>query len=273
MIRVLIGNHSVLAKSVGRRFGGSTQSGDRSSWQTPGALRGRFAGAFNAKSATPNGYLHPAALLMPQTAGGIGSNTLVLGAGDLTGTGAMGKNAVANLDGSGDLVATGELVVSAVATLTGSGLITDAASVATLNAAATLAGSGDVAGGMRALAEAVATINAAGALTTAPGPAPGELSATISAAGDILSPSSLASAVWNAAASAFSDPTSMGGQLNFMYLLAHNKVVTDPTAGTMTIYDTDGVTVLYIADLWENTAGSQAYRGQGAERREEFDTP
>lgn len=47
-----------------------------------------------------------------------------------------------------------------------------------------------------------------------------------------------------------------------------NKTVTDPTTGVMTVYEDDGVTPYLTADLYENAAGSQDYRGQGAERRD-----
>jgi hypothetical protein len=47
-----------------------------------------------------------------------------------------------------------------------------------------------------------------------------------------------------------------------------NKQITDPAAGTMTVFDDDGLTVLAQGGLFEDAAGSQAYRGQGAERRE-----
>lgn len=47
-----------------------------------------------------------------------------------------------------------------------------------------------------------------------------------------------------------------------------NKMVTDPATGKVTIYEQDGVTVFAQASLFEDAAGTQAYRGQGAERRE-----
>lgn len=50
--------------------------------------------------------------------------------------------------------------------------------------------------------------------------------------------------------------------------ILRNKQVTDPVAGTMTVYDDDGSTVLLTGPLFEDAAGVQAYRGQGAERRE-----
>lgn len=47
-----------------------------------------------------------------------------------------------------------------------------------------------------------------------------------------------------------------------------NKQVTDPTTGKMVVYDDDGATPLAQGDLYEDHAGTQPYRGQGAERRE-----
>ena len=47
-----------------------------------------------------------------------------------------------------------------------------------------------------------------------------------------------------------------------------NKRVTNPTTGTQTVYDDDGVTVLGEGALYEDVAGSQTYRGQGADRAE-----
>jgi len=47
-----------------------------------------------------------------------------------------------------------------------------------------------------------------------------------------------------------------------------NKMITDPDTGVITIYDDDNVTPLRSGDLKEDKAGTQPYRGQGAERRE-----
>jgi hypothetical protein len=47
-----------------------------------------------------------------------------------------------------------------------------------------------------------------------------------------------------------------------------NKRVTDPATGQQTVFDDDGSSVLGQGALWENAAGTQAYRGQGAERSE-----
>jgi len=46
-----------------------------------------------------------------------------------------------------------------------------------------------------------------------------------------------------------------------------NKMITDPTTGIMTLYD-DAGNALLTAQLYEDAAGLQTYRGKGAERRE-----
>jgi hypothetical protein len=45
-----------------------------------------------------------------------------------------------------------------------------------------------------------------------------------------------------------------------------NKRITDPSTGKQTIYDDNGVDVLVQGDLFEDVAGAQPYRGQGAQR-------
>jgi len=61
----------------------------------------------------------------------------------------------------------------------------------------------------------------------------------------------------------------VGGEtLALIQGIVQNKTVTDPSTGIMTVYKPDGVTPLYTAQLYEDAAGVQPYRGQGAERRE-----
>ena len=52
-----------------------------------------------------------------------------------------------------------------------------------------------------------------------------------------------------------------------------NKMITDPVTGRITIYEDDGITELVAGDLFEDAAGTQPYRGQGAERRERLTGP
>lgn len=51
--------------------------------------------------------------------------------------------------------------------------------------------------------------------------------------------------------------------------LLRNKRVLDPTTGIETIYDDNGA-VLYTRNVYENSTGTQPYRGQGAERVERY---
>lgn len=62
--------------------------------------------------------------------------------------------------------------------------------------------------------------------------------------------------------------TEQAEQLALVLKLLRNKQITDPTTGKMTVYDDNGTTVLVQGDLFEDAAGAQTYRGQGAERRE-----
>lgn len=49
--------------------------------------------------------------------------------------------------------------------------------------------------------------------------------------------------------------------------LMTNRMHTDPVAGTLTVYDDDDTTVFLQADLFEDIAATQPYRGRGADRR------
>ena len=267
----LIGNYSVLNKNPGRALGGSTVADSRGAWNKSGALRCRYVApdGFDPKAAVPNGYNPPGSWQIALTSGGLSSNTLIDGTGAASANLAGGKNAEADLSGSGDITsATAALVVSAVATLTGTGTISAATANAVLQAVATLTGSGDATAALTALGNAVAGLTGTGTVSPVIY-ATGELEADLTPFTD-LSPQSLAAAVWNSVAAAYTDPATFGAQSAFLYALAHNKTVTDPTAGTFTVYDDDGTTVLYVADLWENAAGTQTYRGQGADRRDSF---
>lgn len=252
----LRGNYSVLNKTPGRLLSGNVASDTRAAWNAPGAMRGRYVqtGGFSALSSVPSGYRPPYSWQIAIKSGALASTNLIIGAGDLAAAGAMGVNGSVTIAGLGDVNAIGQLVVSAVAALTGSGDIANANLLAVLNAAASLAGSGDLAGAMNALGWA--TVVAAGT---------GDVSSTLTATGTMaaailpytdLSPEALAASVWSSTEGAF------------LYAVAHNRVVTDPVAGTITIYDTDDTTVLYSAALWADADGTTPYSGSGAERRD-----
>lgn len=72
----------------------------------------------------------------------------------------------------------------------------------------------------------------------------------------------VADAVWaHATAISFSD------KMDICSRILRNKTITDPTTGLMTVYADDGVTPYLTAQLHEDTAQTQTYRGQGAEVR------
>lgn len=53
--------------------------------------------------------------------------------------------------------------------------------------------------------------------------------------------------------------------------ILRNKLITDPSTGTMRLYDDDGTTLLLEADVFQDAAGATPYQGQGAERRERLE--
>ncbi len=224
-------------------------------WRDAGREKNRFTGgAMAVNAAAPFGYLAPYMWLMPLRSGGISASTLRgLGFQSFAITG--GRNGEVTITGTGSLSATGQLIVSAVASILGSGVINDADCKAYLNAAATLAGSGDLTAARTAIGHAAAALEGSASMTFTPR-ADGELGAAITVAGEGLTAASVANAVWDSP------------QGRFLYAVGHNKVITDPAAGTYTVYDTDDTTVLYVADLWEDAAGTVAYSGTGAQRRD-----
>lgn len=251
---MLIGSHSRLHywDRTTKRGSALVVGYVRTNWGQSGRIYNVYSD-IDDTSAVPVGYLHPNALVMPMKPGGMG--VTFRGAGDVNDLNlAGGVAAEATLTGSGDITsAIGQLIVSAAATLTGSGSLS-ADAVAFLNAAATLAGSGSLTAAIDAIGHAAAELDGAGSMTSTIR-ATGTLEAEITPFTD-LSPQSLAAAVWSSE------------QGRFLYALSRNKVVTDPAAGTYTVYDEDGVTVLYTADLWADAAGTTPYSGSGAERRD-----
>jgi len=50
--------------------------------------------------------------------------------------------------------------------------------------------------------------------------------------------------------------------------LLRNKVTTDAASGEMTVYDDDGTTVLFTADIYEDVAGTTPYEGTSINRKD-----
>lgn len=53
--------------------------------------------------------------------------------------------------------------------------------------------------------------------------------------------------------------------------ILQNKTITNPSTGQMIVFNDDGITPFLTANLFEDVDGLQAYRGQGAERRERLE--
>lgn len=266
----LLGNYSVILKSPGRFMAGTSVSGGRPQFNTSGAMRCRnvSAAGWSPLSAQPRGYLAPYAWLLPRTGGDMATWGQIVGTGTLTAAPTGGRNGEATIAGSGTLTATGELVVSGTAAIAGTSTVS-ANIVAALLGTATVAGTSTCTGTLDAEGYMTATLTGAGDLT-APRYATGELEAAISPFTE-LSPETLASNVWGALASENFAAGTMGEALNVSQIMLRNKTVTDPAAGTITVYDTDGTTVLYVADLFQDAAGTTPYAGAGAERRERLE--
>lgn len=163
----------------------------------------------------PSGNLHPNSWMMPQKAGLIASRNSILGEGTIVGAPAGGVNGIATLSGSGDLSGVGALIISMVAALTGSGTISNAAADAYLQLAAALSGTSTLAGLASALAHAAAALSGEGTVAaTSAATALGELAANLTVTGATLTTGNVASAVWDAIASANNELGSMGEQLN-----------------------------------------------------------
>ncbi len=64
-----------------------------------------------------------------------------------------------------------------------------------------------------------------------------------------------------------STATDMLQKMEICSKILRNKTVTDPSTGLMTVYADDNVTPFLVAQVFENTAQTQQYRGQGAEVR------
>ena len=212
---MLIGNFNVFNKTAGRFISGSSLADTRANFNKNGQNRNAFRGQGSVDGVTntqarPSGYLPPSAWVLPQTAGGMASRSLIAGSSDISnGNLAGGLNAESTLNGAGVISsASMQLILSAVATLSGiGGLSADIAGK--LEASADLAGAGDVTGALGALASAVAALQGSGTLTSSDLRAIAAISADITPFTE-LSPESLAAAVWNAAVAEFNATGTLG---------------------------------------------------------------
>jgi hypothetical protein len=88
-------------------------------------------------------------------------------------------------------------------------------------------------------------------------------SAGLIVAGGGAAPADIATAVW-----AHATATDLTLKMSLALKVLRNKMITNPSTGVCTIYDDDGTTVLLTGNIFEDVAGAQPYRGQGADRRD-----
>lgn len=175
----------------------------------PGRMRGL---SFNTSRqvSIPQGNLHPAAWMLPQTGGGMSIRT--------TGDGSLAAGLIPSypmsidLTGSGDLEATAGLVVSMLLAMTGAGSMT-ASIEGRLNATIDMVGSGDLTANMTALAEMVISLLGSGDLDATVA-AFGDMAIDIVVTGTGLSTANVGQAVWAAIAASNNLPGTMGEKLN-----------------------------------------------------------
>jgi hypothetical protein len=59
-----------------------------------------------------------------------------------------------------------------------------------------------------------------------------------------------------------------GSDIKIINKILRNRTETDPVSGVMTVYDDDGITVLFTANIWENVAATTPYAGNAVNRRD-----
>lgn len=208
----------------------------------------------------------------------------MLGAGDISASARGRLDAAASLSGTGGLTGAVGAVAGLVSAVIGSGSLT-AAVAATGSMSASITVSGDM---LSTTNVAAAVWNALSTSMNLPGTMGAKLNSA-AAAGDPWSadlpgtyPPGSAGAILGGGIPSVTDIrqeidanstqlAALEAALTIVQKILRNKTVTDPVTGVMTVYDDDGTNVLFSAQLYENTAETQPYRGQGAEVRERLE--
>jgi len=207
---MLLGNYSVLHKSPAKYLTGTVGFNDRANWNKPGMMRSRGAGvAMFAFDAVPAGFMAGKAFFAPRTAGRIVTRNAF--AVDGAAVGAMGLPGAAAASFAVNGAAIGGLIAGGVANA--SFTITGTASIAGLaagSAAGTIAVNASAIGGATAWGIASGTMTVTGYCQPY---ALGYMTAT-TVDSSVLTPVSVASAVWAATAATNNTVGSMGEKLN-----------------------------------------------------------
>jgi len=75
-------------------------------------------------------------------------------------------------------------------------------------------------------------------------------------------------AAWDAPKASHVAAGTFGALAGLLEKLMRNRTVTDPVAGTMTVYDDDNSTILFVTPIWEDAAGTIQYGQKGIDRRD-----
>jgi hypothetical protein len=139
---------------------------------------------------------------------------------NLTGTGTINASAAGALYATADLAGTGTVsaqvysLLQAVASLSGSGVVSNANINAIGNQVSALAGSGSITNAnLQALANLIIALSGNGTVSAADLRALATITADITPY-TVLSPESLASALWNSTTTSYNNPGTMGEKLN-----------------------------------------------------------
>jgi len=306
---MLVGDGVRMGGNPMRTLGGAgIHAIENSRFQISGAQDNFYAGEATViagasiadKNGMPSGAEPPYTWQMSIKGGGLASFNGVAGAGDLAASLALGKDLTASLVGSGAISAASlSLIVSFAASLAGSSALS-AQMKGAVALAADLAGAGDISAALGLIAWCAADLSGTGSLDDSNLTGLAHMAAEILSYGE-LTPEGLRDAVWKATAASFNDAGTMGAKLNsagsggvdlnaladavwdhadavsvgtklaLLEKILRNKSITDPATGEFVLYDNDGTTELFRVALWEDAAGTQPYRGQGAERKERLE--
>lgn len=216
----LLGNYSLVNKIPVKYFGGTTGDAQvRSNFNQSGRYRNRMYPDQTTTAlplySMPTGSYPTLAFIIAQRVGAIASGNQIYGNGVSSGNLAGGLNSAASLIGSGTVSnANLSLIASLIASLTGAGGVTPPPTIrGKLELISNqLTGAGAVAATLTAFASVQASLSGVGSLSLVPY-ATGDLSADITGQ-SVLSPESLAAAVWRALAAQYNADGTMGQQLN-----------------------------------------------------------
>lgn len=250
---------------------------------------------FGPLAAVPAGYNTKKAIVPPLTGGAMASYKKAVISIDASADGALGFNIAAAATISILADAIGGLIAGGVATATIS-IDASASIVATVSTTAAATISIDASGNLGA----IGWLQGASVISLDGSAQPSAIGHMVASTEDstVLTPASIASAVWESLSATFNNSGTMGAKLNsaasggvdytaladavwahadattvearlaLLEKILRNKSITDPATGEFVLFDNDGTTELFRVPLWEDAAATQRYRGQGGERRE-----